>query len=89
MVRLSQELRDYYEFIRVATPELEDYKEYVKKSQLDTPVSQDEFLDVGTIIGARMIPKNLELSQEENEILLKYNVQQRIRDLMRALDDTE
>lgn len=89
MFELPKEYESMYEHIRLATPELEDYKEYLETTPNSEPASKEQFIDVATYIAARLIPKKLDLTQKEKKILLKYYVQQRIRDLMHALDVTE
>ena len=83
MFELPKGLEEKYEHIRLATPELEDYKEYAKDSI--APVSQEEFIDVATFIAARLIPKNLNLTSDEKALLARHHMIMRLKRLTDAL----
>lgn len=77
---LPKEYEAIYEHIRLATPELEDYKEYAKNSK--APVSKEQFIDVATYIAAILIPKNLNLTDDERELLARHHMNMRIMKLL-------
>lgn len=83
MFKLPKEYEAIYEHIRLATPELEDYKEYAKDSK--APVSQEQFIDVATFIAARLIPKNLNLTDDEKALLARHHMIMRMKHLLDAV----
>ena len=85
MFELPKRLEAEYEYIRVVTPELEDYKEYAKISR--APVSVEQFIDVATFIATWMIPKNLNLTSEEQTILAGHHMLTRMKVLADALNE--
>lgn len=81
MIKLPKKYEEMYEHIRLATPEYEDYKEYVEESNIMEPASKEQFIDVATFIAAKSIPNKLNLTDEEKRMLSSYHLMNRLNHL--------
>ena len=77
MFELPEELKEKYKYIELASPEHIDYKAYLKATTTKNPVTMYQFIDVASFITAVMIPKRLNLTEEERELINRYHLQNR------------
>ena len=77
-MELSEEYKKIYEHIELIEPDVEDYLEYRERANADEPASIVQYLDVVAFLVGHVIPKRLNLTATERDMIMKYHINMRM-----------